>query len=69
VQRISYDTQGGIRVHREIAVLPYSPADTALAERLDRRRGVLFSSSFEFPRRYRNRRCCLGFRPMPEADI
>lgn len=52
MQRTSYDTKGGIRIHREIAVQPYSPADTALAERLDRRRGVLFSSSFEFPGRY-----------------
>src|SRR5208283_726038 len=30
----------------------YSPADTALAEALDKKRGVLFSSSFEFPGRY-----------------
>jgi anthranilate synthase len=52
VQRISYDTKGGIRIHREVAVQRYSPADTALAERLDRQRGVLFSSSFEFPGRY-----------------
>jgi anthranilate synthase len=52
VQRTSYDTKGGVRIHREIAVQPYSPADTALAERLDRQRGVLFSSSFEFPGRY-----------------
>ncbi|HET6195741.1 MAG TPA: hypothetical protein VFE12_08310, partial [Acetobacteraceae bacterium] len=52
VQRTSYDTEGGVRVHREIAVQAYSPADTALADRLDRQRGVLFSSSFEFPGRY-----------------
>ena len=52
VQRTSYVTQGGIRVHREIVAQPYSPADTALADRLDTRRGVLFSSSFEFPGRY-----------------
>jgi anthranilate synthase len=57
VQRKSYDTRsyltaGGIRVHREIVVQPYSPADTALADRLDQQRGVLFSSSFEFPGRY-----------------
>jgi anthranilate synthase len=52
VQRTTYDTRGGIRIRREIAVQPYSPADTALAERLDSRRGVLFSSSFEFPGRY-----------------
>jgi anthranilate synthase len=52
VQRISYMTKGGIRVDREIVAQPYSPADTALADRLDERRGVLFSSSFEFPGRY-----------------
>ena len=52
MQRISYDTKGGIRIQREIVVQPYSPADTALADRLDHRRGVLFSSSFEFPGRY-----------------
>ncbi len=52
MQRTSYDTTGGIRIHREIAQQPYSPADTALADRLDRQRGVLFSSSFEFPGRY-----------------
>ncbi len=52
MQRLSYKTKGGIGVEREVAVLPYNPADTALAERLDDQRGVLFSSSFEFPGRY-----------------
>ena len=52
MQLQTYETKGGVRVHREIAVQPYSPADSALAERLDDRRGVLFSSSFEFPGRY-----------------
>ena len=52
MQRTTYDTRGGIRIHRETLVQPYSPADTALAERLDSQRGVLFSSSFEFPGRY-----------------
>src|SRR5208337_2708693 len=52
MQLESYLTVGGIRVRREIANRPYSPADTALAEALDMRRGVLFSSSFEFPGRY-----------------
>src|SRR6202023_3148686 len=47
-----YITNGGIRIEREIVAQPYSPADTALADRLDERRGVLFSSSFEFPGRY-----------------
>ena len=52
MQHKSYETKGGIRVHRDSAVQPYNSADTALADRLDDRRGVLFSSSFEFPGRY-----------------
>src|SRR5438270_8845670 len=48
----SYITNGGIRVTREIRNHEYQPADTALAQSLDERRGVLFSSSFEFPARY-----------------
>src|SRR5690349_25045985 len=48
----SYVTKGGIRVTREIRNHDYRPADTALAQSLDERRGVLFSSSFEFPGRY-----------------
>jgi hypothetical protein len=43
VQRTSYETKGGIRVERTVVAQPYSPADTTLAERLDKRRGVLFS--------------------------
>jgi anthranilate synthase len=48
----SYLTNGGVRVMRAIESRPYRPADTALAEALDVTRGVLFSSSFEFPGRY-----------------
>ena len=48
----TYLTKGGIRVTREIRNHDYRPADTALAQSLDERRGVLFSSSFEFPGRY-----------------
>ncbi len=48
----SYITNGGIRVTREIRNHDYQPADTTLARSLDERRGVLFSSSFEFPGRY-----------------
>ncbi len=47
-----YVTKGGIRITREIRNRDYKPADTTLAEALDGRRGVLFSSSFEFPGRY-----------------
>jgi anthranilate synthase len=52
MQSKTYMTEGGIEVAREIVARPYSSADTALAEALDRKRGVLFSSSFEFPGRY-----------------
>jgi anthranilate synthase len=48
----SYITKGGLRVTREVRNHDYQPADTALAQSLDERRGVLFSSSFEFPGRY-----------------
>src|SRR5882724_11689353 len=50
--RLNYETKGGIRIEREIVGRVYTPADTALADALDQRRGVLFSSSFEFPGRY-----------------
>ena len=52
MQRKSYTTEGGVEVAREIVTRPYVPADTTLAEALDHKRGVLFSSSFEFPGRY-----------------
>src|SRR5437667_2511089 len=52
MQPTSYRTKGGIRVERTIESRFYQPADNALAQSLDERRGVLFSSSFEFPGRY-----------------
>ena len=52
MQRKSYTTDGGIEIEREIALGTYNSADTALVEALDKKRGVLFSSSFEFPGRY-----------------
>jgi len=52
MQLMSYRTEGGICIQREISDQPYRPADNALAGALDTRRGVLFSSSFEFPGRY-----------------
>src|SRR5689334_19558295 len=52
MQPKSYTTKGGVRITREIHNRAYQPADTALADALDERRGVLFSSSFEFPGRY-----------------
>jgi anthranilate synthase len=52
MHQANYQTRGGIQVSREIDLRPYTPADNALADALDDRRGVLFSSSFEFPGRY-----------------
>src|SRR5262252_2046947 len=52
MQRQSYTTKGGIHITREIRSRDYRPADAAFAGALDERRGVLFSSSFEFPGRY-----------------
>jgi len=60
-----YTTQGGIAVAREICERDYQPADYALARALDERRGVLFSSSFEFPGRYT--RWDMGFVDPPLA--
>jgi len=65
MQRTSYTTKGGIGVTREISVGLYQPADNALAEALDHCRGVLFSSSFEFPGRYT--RWDMGFVDPPLA--
>lgn len=65
MQSKTYTTEGGIDVTREIVVRPYSSADTALAEALDGKRGVLFSSSFEFPGRYT--RWDMGFIDPPLA--
>ncbi len=52
MQRNIYKTRGGIRVERETETRPYQSAEDPLAPLLDTRRGVLFSSSFEFPGRY-----------------
>jgi anthranilate synthase len=65
MQRKTYMTAGGIEVGREIVVQTYSPADSTLAEALDKKRGVLFSSSFEFPGRYT--RWDMGFVDPPLA--
>src|ERR1700735_2319777 len=52
MQSKTYKTEGGIKVEREIVAHPYIPANNELSTALDKRRGVLFSSSFEFPGRY-----------------
>ena len=60
-----YITTGGIAVTREVCERDYQPADYTLAQALDDRRGVLFSSSFEFPGRYT--RWDMGFVDPPLA--
>lgn len=48
----SYQTRGGIAVQRTVEQIAYPGDVQALTDRLDRRRGVLLSSGFEFPGRY-----------------
>ncbi|PHK93232.1 anthranilate synthase component I [Pseudoroseomonas rhizosphaerae] len=59
----SYRTQGGVIIHRHSEATEAEGAREALARRLDRQRGVLLSSSFEFPGRYT--RWDLGFADPP----
>ncbi len=47
-----YETAGGIRIRREEVSQPYEHAADFLASALDNRRGVLLTSSFEYPGRY-----------------
>ena len=48
----NYLTNGGIRVQRHIAPVCYATSIDQLRDRLDEERGVLLSSSYEFPGRY-----------------
>ena len=59
----SYQTRGGITVHRQDREAAVGPAAAALVERLDRYPGVFMSSCFEFPGRYT--RWDLGFAAPP----
>ncbi|MXP63590.1 anthranilate synthase component I [Roseomonas sp. M0104] len=59
----TYRTEGGLTIHREVLEADGSHSVAALARRLDRQRGVLLSSSFEFPGRYT--RWDLGFSDPP----
>ncbi len=61
----NYTTNGGVRVRREIRVVDYEGASEPLIDRLDTRRGLLFSSSFDFPGRYT--RWDMGFVDPPLA--
>ena len=64
---IHYISAGGVRVQRSSVALPYENAITALRDRLDAERGVLLSSSFEYPGRYN--RWDVGFVNPPIAII
>jgi anthranilate synthase len=59
----SYLTQGGIRVRRQSLPDCYGSAVSALAERLDRKRGALLSSNVECPGRHTRRD--MGFADPP----
>ena len=58
-----YRTLGGIVVHRTVESVTAAPAVESLIDRLDARRGVLLSSSYEYPGRYT--RWDLGFADPP----
>ncbi len=47
-----YFTRGGIRVQRHFAPVCYATSIEQLRDQLDEQRGVLLSSSYEFPGRY-----------------
>ncbi|WP_112831058.1 anthranilate synthase [Rhizobium cremeum] len=47
-----YDTRGGIRVARQRRATPYADAIGSYIDRLDSRRGAVFSSNYEYPGRY-----------------
>jgi anthranilate synthase len=64
-QTTRFTTGGGIVIHRQVLALPHGEGIADLARRLDTQRGVLLSSSFEFPGRYT--RWDLGFADPPLA--
>lgn len=49
---ITYTTPGGIGIRREALTANYADGASPLISALDSRRGVLLSSSFEYPGRY-----------------
>mgnify|MGYP001235210037 CR=1 FL=1 len=48
----SYVTRAGLRVDRDIEQVPVPRAVEPLLDALDSRRGVLLTSSYEYPGRY-----------------
>ena len=61
----TYLTQGGVRVERTTRAVDAGPARAQLARALDTRRGLLLSSSYEYPGRYK--RYDYGFSDPPLA--
>jgi anthranilate synthase len=47
-----YETKGGISVTRQRRAIPYADAVSSYIEKLDERRGAVFSSNYEYPGRY-----------------
>ena len=47
-----YTTDGGVSVIRRMTEMPYENATEGLIDALDGTKGVLLSSSYEFPGRY-----------------
>src|SRR5437867_1770124 len=50
--RTTYETKGRIRVHRTVESIPVANAIEPVIDKLDGRRGVLLTSSYEYPGRY-----------------
>jgi anthranilate synthase len=48
----TYETAGGIRVHRTVDEIPVANAIEPIVQALDAHRGVLLASSYEYPGRY-----------------
>ena len=48
----TYETAGGIRVHRTVDEIPVADAIEPVIHALDSHRGVLLASSYEYPGRY-----------------
>jgi anthranilate synthase len=47
-----YETKGGITVTRQRRPIPYADAVLSYVDKLDERRGAVFSSNYEYPGRY-----------------
>jgi len=47
-----YETRGGVTVTRRRRAIPYGDAVSSYVDKLDERRGAVFSSNYEYPGRY-----------------